>query len=87
MFKFVHEDEDFKVTLEVGENVITHDKVAEYFGYFLRGCGFVFDSLSQYKLVHEDGSIEPSYEEKLSMLRKYRNIEDNEEDDYTFPVV
>jgi hypothetical protein len=98
MFKFIHEDEDFKVTLEVGDSAITHDKVAEYFTNFLRGCGFVFDHLATHRLVNDEGDVLPSFEERLrSTIEKAKEKDAfyqkafteylNEEDRSTFPVI
>ena len=98
MYKFIHEDEDFKVTLEVGDSAITHDTIAEYFTYFLRGCGFIFDHMADYRLVGDDGEVLPDFEERLrSTIEKAKEKDAfyqksfteylNEEDRRTFPVI
>lgn len=86
MFKFVHEDEDFKVTLEVTREDMRHDEIAEYFTQFLRGCGYVFDHLAAHRLVDNEGDPLPTFGER------YQNIMNSLEKRYeetgsTFPVI
>ena len=88
MFKFEYHNEidDRRITMELGESDLTHDRVAEYFTDFLRGCSYVFNHYSQYRLVHDDGTVEPSFEEKYEKIMEAAE-KLNEEDRSTFPVI
>jgi len=65
-----YEDEDGNIQ-EVRHTFteITHDKIADHFNDFLRGCGFIFDINERYMLVDESQdlvSLTPAGEDFLS---------------------
>lgn len=86
MFKFIFDDESYhnELTFGLDDECFTHQRVAEFFNQFLRGCGYVYDG-EYVRIGKEEERVLHRFEREKARDEFIASAFDN--DAGTFPVI